>query len=80
MWVAAYEISSPPLPAGWMTYSYWQYTSVGTVPGVATPGGTDLDSFSPSAVALIDPGPSRAAPSRGSRSRSARSAAWPARR
>jgi GH25 family lysozyme M1 (1,4-beta-N-acetylmuramidase) len=57
MWVAAYEISSPPLPAGWTTYSYWQYTSVGTVPGVATPGGTDLDSFSPSAVALIDPGP-----------------------
>jgi hypothetical protein len=57
MWVAAYEVSSPPLPAGWMTYAYWQYTSVGTVPGVATPGGTDLDSFSPSAVALIDPGP-----------------------
>jgi GH25 family lysozyme M1 (1,4-beta-N-acetylmuramidase) len=57
MWVAAYAISSPPLPAGWTTYSYWQYTSVGTVPGVATPGGTDLDSFSPSAVALIDPGP-----------------------
>jgi GH25 family lysozyme M1 (1,4-beta-N-acetylmuramidase) len=57
MWVAAYGFSGPPLPAGWRTYSYWQYTSAGTVPGVATPGGTDLDSFSPSAVALIDPGP-----------------------
>ena len=44
MWVAAYEISSPPLPADWMTYSYWQYTSVGTVPGVATPGGTGSSS------------------------------------
>ena len=62
MWVAAYGVSSPPLPAGWMTYAYWQYTSVGTVPGVATPGGTDLDSFSPSAVALIDPGPLAAGP------------------
>ena len=57
LWVAAYQTSSPPLPAGWMSYTYWQYTSVGTVPGVATPDGTDLDSFSPSAVALIDPGP-----------------------
>jgi len=57
MWVAAYGFSSPPLPAGWMIYTYWQYTSSGTVPGVATTDGTDLDSFSPTAVALIDPGP-----------------------
>ena len=27
MWVAAYGFSRPPLPAGWTTYSYWQYTS-----------------------------------------------------
>jgi GH25 family lysozyme M1 (1,4-beta-N-acetylmuramidase) len=56
MWVAAYGFSRPPLPAGWATYSYWQYTSGGTVPGVDSPGTTDLDTFSPSAVALIDPG------------------------
>jgi GH25 family lysozyme M1 (1,4-beta-N-acetylmuramidase) len=56
MWVAAYGFSRPPLPAGWTTYSYWQYTSGGTVPGVDSPGATDLDTFSPSAVALIDPG------------------------
>lgn len=57
MWVAAYRFTSPPLPAGWAAYSYWQYTSGGTVPGVDSPGTTDLDTFSPSAVALIDPGP-----------------------
>jgi Glycosyl hydrolases family 25/Putative Ig domain len=56
MWVAAYGFSRPPLPAGWTTYSYWQNTSGGTVPGVDSPGTTDLDTFSPSAVALIDPG------------------------
>jgi GH25 family lysozyme M1 (1,4-beta-N-acetylmuramidase) len=56
MWVAAYRPSHPPLPAGWTTWSYWQYTSSGTVPGVDSPGRTDLDSFSRSAVALIDPG------------------------
>jgi GH25 family lysozyme M1 (1,4-beta-N-acetylmuramidase) len=56
MWVAAYGFSTPPLPAGWANWSYWQYTSSGTVPGVDGHDTTDLDSFSPSAVALIDPG------------------------
>jgi GH25 family lysozyme M1 (1,4-beta-N-acetylmuramidase) len=56
MWVAAYGFSAPPLPAGWANWSYWQYTSAGTVAGVDSPDTTDLDSFSPSAVALIDPG------------------------
>jgi GH25 family lysozyme M1 (1,4-beta-N-acetylmuramidase) len=56
MWVAAYGFSAPPLPAGWANWSYWQYTSTGTVPGVDSPDTTDLDSFSPSAVALIGPG------------------------
>jgi GH25 family lysozyme M1 (1,4-beta-N-acetylmuramidase) len=56
MWVAAYGFASPPVPAGWNTWTFWQYTSDGTVPGVATPGTTDLDSFSPAMVGLIDPG------------------------
>jgi Putative Ig domain len=56
MWVAAYGFSAPPLPAGWANWSYWQDTSAGTVPGVDSPDTTDLDSFSASAVALIDPG------------------------
>jgi GH25 family lysozyme M1 (1,4-beta-N-acetylmuramidase) len=56
MWVAAYGFSSPPMPAGWKNWSYWQYTSGGTVRGVDSAGTTDLDSFGTSAVALIDPG------------------------
>jgi len=56
MWVAAYGFSSPPMPAGWSAYTFWQYTSGGTVPGVPTSGGTDLDAFNPKLVGLIDPG------------------------
>jgi GH25 family lysozyme M1 (1,4-beta-N-acetylmuramidase) len=56
MWVAAYGVSSPPMPAGWPAYTFWQYSSVGTVSGVSTSGGTDLSYFNPSVVGLIDPG------------------------
>jgi GH25 family lysozyme M1 (1,4-beta-N-acetylmuramidase) len=56
MWVAAYGFTSPPLPAGWNTWMFWQHTSAGTVAGVATPKGTDIDYFSPLMVGLIDPG------------------------
>jgi len=56
MWVAAYGVSSPPMPAGWPAYTFWQYSSTGTVSGVSTTGGTDLSYFNPSVVGLIDPG------------------------
>lgn len=56
MWVAAYGVSSPPMPAGWRAYTFWQYSSSGTVSGVSTSGGTDLSYFNPSVVGLIDPG------------------------
>jgi GH25 family lysozyme M1 (1,4-beta-N-acetylmuramidase) len=56
MWVAAYGVSSPPMPAGWPAYTFWQYSSSGTVPGVSTSGGTDLSYFNPRVVGLIDPG------------------------
>ena len=56
MWVAAYGVSSPPMPAGWPAYTFWQYSSAGTVSGVSTAGGTDLSYFNPSVVGLIDPG------------------------
>ena len=45
LWVAAYAINTPPLPAGWHDWSFWQYTSSGTVNGINTPGATDLDYF-----------------------------------
>ena len=45
LWVAAYSVSSPPLPAGWPGWTLWQYTSAGTVPGIATTGGVDVSYF-----------------------------------
>jgi GH25 family lysozyme M1 (1,4-beta-N-acetylmuramidase) len=56
MLVAAYGFTSPPMPVGWSAWTIWQYTSGGTVPGVATPGTTDLDIFNPGLVGLINPG------------------------
>ena len=61
MWVAAYGFASPPMPAGWKAWTYWQYTSAGKVPGVATTGTTDLDTFSPGMIGLISPGSQSAA-------------------
>jgi GH25 family lysozyme M1 (1,4-beta-N-acetylmuramidase) len=55
MWVAAYGTSSPPMPAGWKYWTFWQYTSSGTVRGVATTAATDVDYFSPTALALLQP-------------------------
>jgi GH25 family lysozyme M1 (1,4-beta-N-acetylmuramidase) len=72
MWVAAYGFTSPPMPAGWSAWTIWQYTSGGTVPGVATPGTTDLDIFNPGLVGLINPG-SQAAKTRARVSVSVRS-------
>jgi GH25 family lysozyme M1 (1,4-beta-N-acetylmuramidase) len=56
MWVAAYGFDTPPMPAGWQDWSFWQYTSGGAVPGVDSQGTTDLDLFNPTAIGLIDPG------------------------
>ena len=56
MWIAAYGFASPPMPPGWKSWTFWQYTSSGTVPGVATAGSTDLDTFSPAMVGLVSPG------------------------
>jgi GH25 family lysozyme M1 (1,4-beta-N-acetylmuramidase) len=56
MWVAAYGVTSPPMPAGWPAYTFWQYSSAGTVSGVSTAAATDLSYFNPSVVGLIDPG------------------------
>jgi GH25 family lysozyme M1 (1,4-beta-N-acetylmuramidase) len=56
MWVAAYGVSKPPMPAGWKSYTFWQYTAGGTVSGVDTPGNTDLSYFNGNVVGMIDPG------------------------
>jgi len=59
MWVAAYGFAKPPVPAGWRVWTFWQYTSTGTVRGVATPGNTDLNVFNTTQVGLINPGNQR---------------------
>lgn len=33
LWLARYSSSPGPLPAGWPTYSIWQYASSGPLPG-----------------------------------------------
>jgi GH25 family lysozyme M1 (1,4-beta-N-acetylmuramidase) len=45
LWVAAYSAGTPgTLPAGWNTWTMWQYTSSGSVNGISTKA--DLDYFS----------------------------------
>ena len=59
MWVAAYGFASPPMPAGWSAWTFWQYTATGTVRGVDSPGNTDLSLFNISQVGLVNPGGQR---------------------
>ncbi|HEX8007708.1 MAG TPA: GH25 family lysozyme, partial [Trebonia sp.] len=47
LWVPAYSAGTPgTLPAGWNTWTMWQYTSQGTVNGINDPSAVDLDYFS----------------------------------
>lgn len=52
LWIARYttESSPDPLPGGWGSWTFWQYSSGGTVPGIA--GACDLDRFAGDAAAL----------------------------
>jgi GH25 family lysozyme M1 (1,4-beta-N-acetylmuramidase) len=45
LWLASWGVSNPSLPSGWNNYTFWQYTSSGTVSGIQ--GGTDLDYLGP---------------------------------
>jgi GH25 family lysozyme M1 (1,4-beta-N-acetylmuramidase) len=45
LWVASYDVSNPALPSGWGNYTFWQYTSTGTISGIS--GSTDLDYLGP---------------------------------
>ncbi len=59
LWVAAYAAASPPLPAGRDDWTFWQYASGGTVPGIAATGNTDVSYFGGGLVTLVDPGSQR---------------------
>lgn len=43
-WVANWDVSAPNLFGGWSGYTIWQYSTTGTVPGVAG-SATDVDVF-----------------------------------
>jgi GH25 family lysozyme M1 (1,4-beta-N-acetylmuramidase) len=44
LWLAAYVSNPAPyVPAAWSTWSFWQYTDTGSVPGVS--GNVDRDAF-----------------------------------
>jgi GH25 family lysozyme M1 (1,4-beta-N-acetylmuramidase) len=60
LWIAAFRNGSPPMPAGWGNWTFWQYTSSATVPGISTR--TDVSYFLSSAVRLLDPGAQHSAP------------------
>jgi len=53
LWVAAYRSGNPPMPAGWSNWTFWQYTSRGSVPGIT--GNVDVSYFLQAAVRLLDP-------------------------
>jgi hypothetical protein len=59
LWVAAYGPTSPPMPAGWSNWTFWQYTSRALVPGIAAK--VDVSYFGGGVVRLIDPGAQRTA-------------------
>ncbi|MBO0807657.1 MAG: hypothetical protein J2P32_05055, partial [Actinobacteria bacterium] len=63
-WPADYSNSSPALPAGWGTWNLWQYTSKGTVSGIQSAGGTDLDQANPALITLLNGGLEQVAPNR----------------
>jgi GH25 family lysozyme M1 (1,4-beta-N-acetylmuramidase) len=54
LWVAGYGTGGPPMPAGWANWTFWQFTSHGSVPGIT--GGVDVSYFLSTAVRLLDPG------------------------
>jgi lysozyme len=50
LWVAHYGVSSPRVPGGWSTWSFWQRTSTGHVDGVS--GYVDMNKFNGSSAQL----------------------------
>ena len=56
LWVPDYTTARrPQITPGWSNYSFWQYSSAGTVGGIHAPGNTDLDQLNPAVIPLLDP-------------------------
>jgi GH25 family lysozyme M1 (1,4-beta-N-acetylmuramidase) len=56
LWTPYYSATatSPQPTAGWGSWAFWQYSSTGTVAGIA--GQVDLDQLNPAVVPLLNPG------------------------
>lgn len=42
LWVAAYDTSRPEMPAGWGSWTFWQYRKAARLRGISYRGGVDL--------------------------------------
>lgn len=51
LWIASWGVSCPNIPTVWSSWSFWQYSDSGFVPGVGS-GGVDLDRFNGSTADL----------------------------
>ena len=54
LWDANWTTSCPTIPPAWMTWTFWQNSATGTVPGISGMGNVDLDQFNGSLAALQD--------------------------
>ena len=54
LWIAAYGVSAPEMPAAWANWTYWQYTDAASVPSIS--GSVDASYLSSSALELAAPG------------------------
>jgi lysozyme len=66
LWIASYRSGGPkePLPGGWSSWTFWQYTANGRIPGIAA--AVDRSKFAGTAdelAALADPTPPEPEPS-----------------
>jgi GH25 family lysozyme M1 (1,4-beta-N-acetylmuramidase) len=50
LWIAHYGVDKPVLPAGWKTWTFWQFSDKGRVPGI--PGPVDVNHFNGDLAAL----------------------------
>ena len=50
LWIAEYGVTAPKVPEGWTTWTFWQFSESGSVPGIQGP--VDLDLFQGTLPAL----------------------------
>lgn len=52
LWIANWQVTCPDVPAPFTTWPFWQYDSMGTVPGISGSNNVDLDVFNGGATQL----------------------------